>query len=527
MWLFRAVLVLAVLLGALACQDEEELTVRRDLVVIDAPAPPPNPVSKRATPAHLNKVRILRYRASPAAERVRAVVVCMPGVPAGAMAYDELARRLVLLSGGAVEVWAVDRRANLLEDLTGLQAAEKAGDPDLAWRYYDDGKTVDGKRYQGLPTDTDYMSEWGLATAVADLRAVIALVAKQDRKRGVVLIGHSFGASLVQAYSAWDTGGGAAANELAGLVLMDGGLQVYKTPSESKYLNKGSEAAPGLNKLRAGSGVFMDYFGFGMEAFLTVEITAMRAYHTPRAVVSDSHVDRLATVLFLKKPPPMTAAAAVGFTLDESSSPVKGMRASCGAPKGPVETYTSPLTGEPRIRPSDSTRLYDWLDHDQVTPPELTSIKVLSRVSFEGPTNRLEWFFPSRLLLDCAVVSSLVYSDKDWPWKYGLRATQVAQIDAPVLTVMAGKGLVPKPTSHHWYRDLIAPKVGAGRPRAGAPRSESSMGAGGFSELVLPRYAHADLIHATAPSAEQDLYRKLLQWVLSNTSGEAGIRIGL
>ena len=84
---------------------------------------------------------------------------------------------------------------------------------------------------------------------------------------------------------------------------------------------------------------------------------------------------------------------------------------------------------------------------------------------------------------------------------------------------------MPKPASHHWYRDLIAPAVGPGRPRAGASRASTSLASGGFSELVLPRYAHDDLIHATAASAEHDLYRPLLQWILSNTSGEAGIRI--
>ena len=519
----RSTALMAAALFAAACQPDEELSVRRDLVVIDAPAPPPNPVSKRATPAHLNKVRVLRYRATPAPERVRAVIICVPGVPAGAMAYDELARRLVLLSGGEVEVWALDRRANLLEDLTGVQAAERAGDPDLAWRYYDGDQAIDGKKYQGLPTGTDYMSEWGLASAVADLRAVVHRVTSGDRKRGVVLMGHSYGASLVQAYSTWDVAGRPASDELAGLVLMDGGLQIYEKLTEKSYLTKGSAAAMSLEKIRAGKGVFMDYYGFGVEAFLSVEITAMRAYLTPGAVTKDKHVDRLATVLFLKTPPPMTAAAAVGFTVDDASSPLKGMRASCGAPKGPVETFTSPLTGEQRVRPADSTLTYDWLDADQVTPPELTSIRTLSRVSFEGPTNRLEWFFPGRLLLDSAAVRSLSHTDKDWQWRYGLRTTRVAAMDAPVLTVMAGKGLVPKATSHHWYRDLVAPAVGTGRPRAGASRSASSLGGGGFSELVLPRYAHDDLIHATAPSAEEDLYRRLLQWILSNVSGESGL----
>ena len=521
------VLLAALLAGTLACGDDpqtEDPGILRELVVLDAPAPPPNPDTGAATPARFNKVRFLRYRAGKDAE-VQAVVICIPGVPAGAMAYDELARRLVQLSDGKVEVWAVDRRANLLEDLRGMQAAEEAGDPDLAWRYYDGDLAIDGSKYQGLPVGTDYMSEWGLASAVADLRAVIARVPAGERRKSVVLVGHSFGASLAQAYSAWDTGGSSAATELAGVVLMDGGLQIYDQPSENGYLKQGIDVARGLSDLRAGNSVYMDYYGFGVEAFLTVEITAMRAFLTPRKVARDAHVERLATILFLKTPPPMTAAAAVGFTVDDASSPLKGMRASCGAARGPLETYTSPLTKEQRVRPADSTRVYDWLDYDEVDPPELTSIRTLSRVSFEGPTNRLEWFFPSRLLLDIAAVSKLKLTPKSWQWRHGLQATGAGQMDAPVLTVMAGKGLVPRAKSHHWYRDLLAPRVGQGRPRAGAARSSADLRSGGFAELSLARYAHDDLLHATARSADQEIYRPLLEWILSNTTGKRTISI--
>ena len=521
-WLALALLALT------GCQQEQQaaLVVHRELVSIAAPSPPANPTSKQATPAAYNRARFLRYRAAVEPGAVQAIVVCVPGVPAGAMAYDELARRLVRLSGGRVEVWAIDRRANLLEDLTGMQAAEQARDPDLAWRYYDDNQAINGRTYQGLPTNVSYMSEWGMATAVADLRAVLALVPAADRRRAVVLVGHSFGAAMAQAFAAWDLGGGrAAADELAGLVLMDGGLQIYKPPSEQAYLKKGNELTRGLEQLRAGSGVFMDYYGFGVEAFLTVEITAHRAWLDPDKLVTDNHVKRFATLIFLNEPPPMTATALVGFAIDDASSPLRGMRARCGAPDGPVESFTSPLTKEQRIRPADSKRTYGWLDFDQVTPPELTSVRTLARVAHEGPTNRLEWFFPSRLLLDTAAVSKLNFDDQGWQARYGLRATRAAAVDAPVLTVMAGQGLARTPSKHHWFRDLLATRVGAARPRAGAARSDNAMDRGGFAELTLAQYAHDDLIHASSPGAEAELYRPLLDWVLSNTTGERTIKV--
>jgi pimeloyl-ACP methyl ester carboxylesterase len=508
-------LALALLLAA-GCQPPP---VQRDLIVMDAPAPPPNPLSGKATPAQYNRIRFLRYRAQADPGAVQAIVVCVPGMPAGAMAYDELARRLVRLSGGRVEVWAVDRRANLLEDLTGMQGAERARDPDLAWRYYDDGQVLDGRRYAGLPSGLDYMSEWGLATAVDDLRAVLALVPAAERRRSVVLVGHSFGAAMVQAFAAWDVDGHPAADELAGLVLMDGGLHHYSTLTETRYLKQGTTYAAGLEQLRAGKEPFISYFGFGLEAFQTVEITAMQAWLEPGRETSNAHITRFATLMFLRQPPRMTAAALVGFALDDASSAFEGMRASCGQPDGPVEPFHSPVTSEPRWRPADSTRLYGWRDYDQVSPREKTSIRVLARVAHEGPTNRIEWFFPGRLLLDTHAVRSLSFSQQDWQWSHGLRANRNAEVDAPVLAVMAGKGIVPSASAHHAYRASLAPAVGAGRPRAGAGRRGGDLSSSGFSELTLGGYAHDDLIHASAPEADRELYRPLLDWVLSNTSG--------
>ena len=74
----------------------------------------------------------------------------------------------------------------------------------------------------------------------------------------VVLGGHSLGGSVVTAYATWDFGGHAGADELAGLVYIDGGstttpvsaqaatqtLQALDAPSASPWLAFGGIAAP-------------------------------------------------------------------------------------------------------------------------------------------------------------------------------------------------------------------------------------------------------------------------------------------
>ena len=57
--------------------------------------------------------------------------------------------------------------------------------------------------------------------AVQDLHVVIGVAQKLGGK--VVLGGHSLGGSVVTAYATWDFDGDAGADQLAGLVYIDGG----------------------------------------------------------------------------------------------------------------------------------------------------------------------------------------------------------------------------------------------------------------------------------------------------------------
>ena len=92
--------------------------------------------------------------------------------------------------------------------------------------------------------------------AVQDLHVVIGAAKKLGGK--VVLGGHSLGGSVVTAYATWDFDGHAGADQLAGLVYIDGGstttpvsaqaatqtLQALDAPSASPWLAFGGIAAP-------------------------------------------------------------------------------------------------------------------------------------------------------------------------------------------------------------------------------------------------------------------------------------------
>src|SRR5205823_2145997 len=88
-----------------------------------------------------------RTAAPPPVSSADAVIVSMPGFLAGAADFDQLARHVIeeaAARGRHVEFWALDRRANCLEDHRGTDAAARAHDYLAAVRYYFHGQPIDG-----------------------------------------------------------------------------------------------------------------------------------------------------------------------------------------------------------------------------------------------------------------------------------------------------------------------------------------------------------------------------------------------
>ena len=172
------------------------------------------------TPAKHNRVGILEV----GPRRARNVLVLNPGTSASAAYFQPLAKSIVARARGW-QVWAVERRENLLEDHSMLDRA-KAGEatPQQLFDYYlgylDDPAVSPHFRLIG-DDEVGFAREWGMRTEVEDLRRVVRRASRRGGK--VVLGGHSLGGSITTAYATWDFAGRPGAQGLSGLVYIDGG----------------------------------------------------------------------------------------------------------------------------------------------------------------------------------------------------------------------------------------------------------------------------------------------------------------
>ncbi len=507
-----------------------EAGVRRERFFVDAPSPPANPTSMTATPAMFNRVPVIRYRrdVTPAAE-VRSVVVAMPGFLGGAGSFDPLARALVrrsVTAGAPVEVWVIGRRANLLEDLRGMNAADRLADPEVAaGYYYDRSVTIGGTPFAGYRAPNEsalsFMSEWGLATTINDLRAVIARV-PQSREH-VVLVGHSLGATMVESYAAWDFDGAAGYRSIAGLVVIDG-VAGGSATTEAAW-RTGSMTGPfgstaGIETIRRSGPYFTALPVLGVAALATSEIVARRALLTPAAVVRDPDRDRVLRLLFsLTVVPPLTNGAAMGMAFDDRSCPLAFARMSVGQPTGgPLRMVANPFASTEQLTvPAGRTETYAWTDALAATPPEFTPLANAASAWATTPTNFSEWYFPTRLSLDTSIVGNLRLASDSWQVREGVRAMHGAEVDVPVLAIAAG--LVGRVSAFEGMRARVAPTVGSDLPAAGATRMTER----GFRSLFVEGMTHIDPLTAADDGTRNPVPGLVSDFARDNTRGTVAL----
>jgi pimeloyl-ACP methyl ester carboxylesterase len=208
----RGICLVTVLLGlALAPAASAKVRVSFErLKGFDAPG----------TPAKYDKVGALKV----GPKNARNVLILNPGTSASAAYFVPLAKDVVTRAKGW-QVWAVERRENLLEDHSMFNKA-KAGTatPQQVFDYYL-GHLTDpsiSPAFQSIPTDdVAFARNWGMRVEVEDIRRVV----KEAKKLGgrVAMGGHSLGGSITTAYATWDFHGKSGASDLWGLVYIDGG----------------------------------------------------------------------------------------------------------------------------------------------------------------------------------------------------------------------------------------------------------------------------------------------------------------
>jgi hypothetical protein len=168
-----------------------------------------------------------------------ACLLMMPGVLEGANGFDYIGRNMIYIAKTQynmnIEVWAMDRRNNCLEDLTVVNAAAAAATAgeatDLAIGYYYNGMTVNGKTFKGFLSSKDvpFMSEFGLKMDTNDMFTIIRTMVPDAtvRKNKVFVGGHSMGGTHAAIFAGWDLDGNpktlddAGFNNTAGLFAFD------------------------------------------------------------------------------------------------------------------------------------------------------------------------------------------------------------------------------------------------------------------------------------------------------------------
>jgi hypothetical protein len=193
----------------------------------------------------LNHGRYTRYFLSDRGERQPdAILVLVPGFEGGASNFlvlaDNLLRRAREQNSLTLEVWAVDRRSNQLEDTVGLDLAEDLEDPDTGLNFLFGDELglelsqplVDGPNRRAVfydnRADTAFMAQWTPLVHSQDIDAIVEKARDTALNANVFLGGHSAGTGYTARYAATDfnLAGGEPQpgfSRLRGLVLLEGG----------------------------------------------------------------------------------------------------------------------------------------------------------------------------------------------------------------------------------------------------------------------------------------------------------------
>ena len=326
------------------------------------------------TPAAYDKVGVLQT----GSRKAKNVLILIPGTSASAAYFEPLAQQIVDVSPGW-QVWSVERRENLLEDQSVVDAA-KAGraTPQQLFDFYLGrlSNPAITPKYEG-PSDASvaFGREWGMRVAVEDLRRVV----REARERGgrVVLGGHSLGGTITTAYATWDFDGRAGARDLAGIVLMDGASRTEPvTPDAARQsLMQLAAGTPWLSisGIPAPLAGLFNTVGSGLAKLAPQEPSILQTWPLLPA--------------FLNAPVRVTNEAGYGFALDSETSP---------SSLALVQVHGGRLAdaGDPR----------PWDGDGELSPIQRVADAFFG-TGLEG-RDGTAWFHPQRLSIDAGAVGN-------------------------------------------------------------------------------------------------------------------------
>jgi pimeloyl-ACP methyl ester carboxylesterase len=350
---------------------------------------------------NLNQVGVIKV----GSETAKNVVVLEPGTSAGAGYFVPLAKSLVEHTSGW-QVWAVERRQNLLEDQSYLNLAKKSKITGAQLFCYYLGFLVGGGCLPHfvplasgfIPAEEQkkikkFVDQWGMNVAVKDLHTVIETAKALGGK--VILGGHSLGGSVVTAYATWDFSGTPGANGLSGLVYDDGGsspVPITKEKAEEELSTLKAAASPWLSF----GGIPSPFLG------LFSALGSTSAVVFPEEGSLAQNFPLLPENLNPTNPPgcklsepgceqvPVTNEALFGFGVNVGTSPPNLIAAQVHAGKGIEEK-------------AKEDGLHGWSGEGALTPIKRYA-EMLSGTGINA-ADGTEWYFPERLTLDTGAVA--------------------------------------------------------------------------------------------------------------------------
>jgi cysteine-rich repeat protein len=380
-----------------------------------------------ATIFDLNRASYTRYFA-PAAGAPDAVLVLVPGFAAGANAFKIFAENLIVRAQAAgqirLEVWAFDRRTNLLEDAAGAELAEPTLDAHLALDWFfgaETGLALDPRLTRRAlfhaAADVAFIANFTPQVFTRDIDAVIEAARALPSAPAVFLGGHSLGTSFTGRYAATDLDPGAPIvpgfGKLAGLVLLEGagGSTSVAAPSSADLDRVIAKADGGLyHAVRDGAARCVDgtpctvdadcsaaplpagavtnkcvatvdaYTGSNPVGFAFInpqiqaagDIAGIQGVLDPDGLIAIQQdfgggraSQNVSALGILRALPPASAEAGVGFFLDDDFSPVAAFRASFGFSD---DGFNPVILGIVAPGPAFDDPYRRWIDFDQPQP---------------------------------------------------------------------------------------------------------------------------------------------------------------
>ena len=325
------------------------------------------------TPKRLDKVGLLKV----GPPKAKNVLILNPGTSASAAYFAPLARDIVKRTTGW-QVWAIERRENLLEDHSMLNRVKLGtATPRQLFDYYL-GFLSDSSvktHFQFIQdSQVSFARRWGMRVTVEDLRQVVEAARRNGHR--VVMAGHSLGGSITTAYATWNFHGKPGASDLDGLVFIDGGSNPVPTTPQ--------QASTSLNALNSGS-PWLKFGGIGAPfAGLFNIVGSTLARVDPNGPSTLQTWPLLPS--YFKTSVPVTNEAGYGSALDTKTSPPA--LAAAQAHLGHLAA-----SGDPRA----------WVRAGAITPIR----RYEDMFSGTGLIGRdgTGWYHPMRLTIDAGAVA--------------------------------------------------------------------------------------------------------------------------